>query len=183
MKQIPEGKLIKACKRGSPSAQRELYQRYVKAMYHIALRIVGERTQAEDVVQESFVRAFHQLDRFRGEATLGAWLKRITINTALNKIRRNKKLGFTELEDLEFISEPVAIEPQNKYSVEDIHRGIQELPEGSRVVLSLHLLEGYQHKEISQILGITESTSKSQYHRAKKLLQNILVKHKNKTHA
>jgi RNA polymerase sigma-70 factor (ECF subfamily) len=92
-------------------------------------------------------------------------------------------LGFTDLDGLESISEPVALEPESRYSVEEIHYAIQQLPEGSRVVLSLHLLEGYQHQEISQILGISVSTSKSQYHRAKKLLRNILLKSKNQKYA
>lgn len=183
MKTLPEQQLIKACRRGQPRAQRELYQRYVQAMYHVALRLVGERTRAEDVVQEAFMRVFRQLDQYRGEATIGSWIKRITINTALNELRRTRHLSFTNLDGLENLEVHTENPRPATFSVREIHQGIQDLPEGSRVVLSLYLLEGYQHQEISQILNISVSTSKSQYHRAKKLLQDILVKNKQGTHA
>ncbi|HKK75151.1 MAG TPA: RNA polymerase sigma factor [Saprospiraceae bacterium] len=182
MKTATEKQLIRACRRGHARAQQELYQRYVQAMYHVALRLVGERTRAEDVVQEAFIRVFRQLDQFRGEATIGAWIKRITVNTALNELRRTKKMQFTNLEGMEQLAAPTQHSNPAAFSVREIHESIQELPEGSRVILSLYLLEGYQHKEISKILDISVSTSKSQYHRAKKILQEILAKNKQGTH-
>lgn len=173
-------KIVKACQRGNPQAQRQLYNLYVQAMFNVAQRIVGDRTEAEDVVQETFISVFQQITHFKGQASIGAWIKRITINTALNHLRKRKKIVYMETVPA---GAPESDDTyQVPYQVADIHHGIKQLPEGCRVVLSLHLIEGYQHKEIAQILGITESTSKSQYHRGKKLLKAILKKNKNASH-
>ncbi len=144
-------------------------------MYHTAVRMLGNRTDAEDVMQEVFVRVFDQLGAFRGESTLGAWIKRITVNTTLNHLRRKKQMHWQELPQ----TSEIAVPPEQPVSgpevdVQRIHRAIKTLPEGCRVIFNLHALEGYQHQEIAQILDISTSTSKSQYRRARLMLQQKL---------
>jgi RNA polymerase sigma-70 factor (ECF subfamily) len=170
-----ERALVRNCLQGHRRAQRRLYDAYVDAVFHTCLRICGGTADAEDVTQETFIRVFRRLKTFNGTSSLGAWIKRIAVNTSLNHIRGQRRL--TALVDAPEPSIPAQTKevfPADGLTVERIHLAIQQLPDGSRTVLSLHLLEGYQHKEIASILGITESTSKSQYHRAKKLLQGIL---------
>lgn len=145
-------------------------------MFNTALRITGEHADAEDVLQEAFVSAFENLKSYRADAAFGAWLKRIVINKALNHIQKSKR-DLMMVNEEEAVEEPVrADEPEPQYSVEVVKRGMAELPSGFRSVLSLYLFEGYDHKEISQILNISESTSKTQYKRAKDKLKTILKK-------
>jgi len=143
-------------------------------MLNTALRITGDRENAEDVLQEAFISAFQSLNGYREDASFGAWLKRIVINKALNQVQKVKK-DLMLAEDIKEEAreyEPEQTEPN--YSVDQVKRAMQELPSGFRTVLSLYLFEGYDHKEISEILGISESTSKSQYKRAKDKLKMIV---------
>jgi RNA polymerase sigma-70 factor (ECF subfamily) len=135
---------------------------------------------AEDIIQEVFVKVFQKLSDFREESTLGAWIKRITINTTLNFIRQKKEIKFMENEEFErtnLIQEETKVDPE--FSMQQVHRAIKKLPAGCRVVLNLYLLEGYQHQEIATILDISESTSKTQFRRGKQLLANELRTFKN----
>ncbi len=137
-------------------------------MFNICHRILGNQEVAEDVLQEAFVSAFHHLESYQGKASFGAWLKKIVVNKAISYLRK-KQLELVELEDH---LEPVIVDDYEDIDlamkVETIREAIQKLPNGFRIVFSLYLLEGYDHKEISEILEISESTSKSQYNRAKK---------------
>lgn len=166
--------LIARCKEQDRSAQFEIYKLYNKAMFNTALRITGEQEDAEDVLQDAFVSAFQNLNSYREDATFGAWLKRIVVNKALNHVQKSKK----DLMLVEDLKEEGGIEWSDEgepiYSIGAIKRTMNQLPSGFRTVLSLYLFEGYDHKEISEILGITESTSKSQYKRAKDKLKMIL---------
>lgn len=165
--------LVEECRKGNRKAQFKLYNQYSKAMYNLAYRILNNREDAEDLLQESFVECFRSLDSFRFESTFGAWLKKIIINKCINYIKRKKiDLVFTE-------TLPVTVSEEDEeasYDTGKIIKGIELLPDGYRIILTLYLLEGYDHSEISQILGISESTSKSQYSRAKEKLRNILSK-------
>jgi RNA polymerase sigma factor (sigma-70 family) len=166
--------LIVRCKDDDRSAQFEIYKLYNKAMFNTALRITGEENDAEDVLQEAFVSAFQHLSSYREDASFGAWLKRIVINKALNHVQRVKK-DMMLAEDVRKETseyEPEKTEPN--YTVDQVKQAMKTLPSGFRTVLSLYLFEGYDHKEISEILGITESTSKSQYKRAKDKLKMII---------
>jgi len=172
--------LVEACKRGDQKAQFELYRLYNAAMYNTTLRIVGDSDDAEDVMQEAFLKAFTRLDSYRGEVSFGAWLKRIIINKALDFLRLKKeKLSLEDAGEIgEIIDEPsdtVDVE----YKAEAIKRAIYHLPEGYRIVLSLILLEGYDHEEVSSILNISNATSRTQYHRAKKKLIELLKRNSN----
>ena len=167
--------LIERCRDGDPIAQYELYQLYNRSMYNTALRICGSREEAEDVLQEAFISAFNHLSSYREDATFGAWLKRIVINKAITSIKKSQKealmmeeVGTTDSEFDPFDDADLTL------SVNKIKEALMGLPKGFRSVLSLYLFEGYDHKEIAEILGITESTSKSQYKRAKDKLRILL---------
>lgn len=168
--------MIEACLQNDRVAQYKLYSLYSKAMLNVAFRICNDLGQAEDLLQDSFIRAFKNLRSYKGTASFGSWLKRIVINTCLNHLR-SRKLEFEELIDEEKhpIEEQVDFDSQD-FLVEQVKHGISQLPTGYRLVISLYLLEGYDHKEIAEVLDISESTSKSQYNRAKrKLKENLSV--------
>jgi len=163
-------KLIERAKQGDQQAMYRLYKMYVQAMYNTCIRIVVNQFDAEDILQESFVSAFKGLDSFKGESSFGVWLKRIVINKSLNALRQ-KRHSFTDLDNLFIAYEETEEEDFPEVTPEIIHDAIKTLPEKARVVVNLYLLEGYMHKEIAEMLNISESTSKSQYQRARILLQ------------
>jgi RNA polymerase sigma factor (sigma-70 family) len=149
-------------------------------MFSICMRILNHVGEAEDVLQESFIDAFAKIADFRQDSTFGVWLKQIVVNKAINQIR-SRKVQFVDIEEFgsdehdiaDFQSNSVN-EEEIKFEVERVKRAMEQLPEGFRVVLSLYLFEGYDHEEISKILGINESTSRTQYMRAKKRLLEIV---------
>jgi RNA polymerase sigma-70 factor (ECF subfamily) len=165
--------LIEECRKGNSRAQFRLYNQYAKAMYNIAYRMLNNREDAEDILQETFVDCFRNINSFRFESTFGAWLKRILINKCINHLQK-KRIDLTLTDELPNIG--YEEEDETVYDISKITRGIEMLPDGYRVILSLYLLEGYDHSEIAQILGISESTSKSQYSRAKVKLRSQLSK-------
>lgn len=167
--------VIELCKQGNTKAQYQLYQLYAKAMFNICYRMMSNRTEAEDLLQEAFTEAFKKLDTFRYESTFGSWLKRIVINKCINEIKRRKTdlQYFDEVQHFETVEDEV-IEYRPGLSVDNVKRAMEELPKGSKIIFSLYLLEGYDHKEISQILNISESNSKSQYMRAKNKVKEYL---------
>jgi RNA polymerase sigma-70 factor (ECF subfamily) len=166
--------IIEACKNGNDRARYELYQLYSKAMFNVSYRMMNNREEAEDMLQEAFTQAFMKLNSFRYESNFGSWLKRIVVNTCINAINKRK----VELTYCEEIYDHDRVEVSNDYepefTVANVNKAMELLPEGGRMVFSLYLLEGYDHVEISQILGITESTSKSQFMRAKRRVIEIL---------
>jgi RNA polymerase sigma factor (sigma-70 family) len=136
--------------------------------------MINDPWEAEDVMQISFVDIFTKLHTFQAKSTIGAWIKRIVVNNCINQLRK-RKLFFTEMEDnLGNIPDEVIPTEVSSFQVENVKKCIAGLPDGFRTVLSLYLLEGYDHKEIAEILHISESTSKSQYHRAKNKLKEML---------
>ncbi|MBX2814527.1 MAG: RNA polymerase sigma factor [Saprospiraceae bacterium] len=167
--------LVVRCQEGHSDAFRELYQRYSKAMYNTCYRIVNSHADAEDLLQEGFTQAFRRINSFDGRSTIGYWLKRIMINTSISYLRK-KRLDIQPLDlihEKQLPAEKVTPEEVD-YNIHQIHHCIQELPTGYRTVLSLYLLEGYDHKEIAQILNVAESTTRTQYLRARKKLQENL---------
>lgn len=166
-------KLVERCVRGDRKAQFELYKLYSKAMFNICYRMLNNRIDAEDMLQEVFADVFSRLQYFRFDSTIGAWIKRITVNKCINEINRRK----TKLEFVEEVPELISVEEEEKMelSVEKVKGAMEKLPDGSRIVFSLYLLEGYDHEEISQILNISESTSKTQFMRAKQRVREILT--------
>lgn len=154
-------------------AQFDLYKKYNAAMYNTALRITGKTALAEDVIQESFLSAFQSLVFYRGEASFGSWLKRIVINKAITLAKRESRWDLVEDEDRLDVEDERPEEPD--YDVQAVRKAMERLPDGFRTVLSLYLLEGYDHQEIAEILNISESTSKTQYMRAKEKLRQLLT--------
>jgi RNA polymerase sigma factor (sigma-70 family) len=169
--------LVVECKQGSKKACYELYRLYSKAMLNVAFRIVGNVAEAEDVLQEAFLDAFSRINDFRQETTFGLWLKQIVVSRSINLLRK-RKIELVELSD-EQIDGMIDIVTDDDgeetlYKVTRIKAAMSELPEGYRLVLSLYLLEGYDHEEIGKILNITENTSRTQFLRAKRKLSKIL---------
>ncbi len=168
--------IIEACKKGNERSKYELYQLYSKAMFNVCYRMMNNREEAEDMLQEAFTQAFMKLDSFRYESNFGAWLKRIVINTCLNAINK-KKLELTYCDtiyDRDLKEDEEEDKEEIQMTVAGISKAMEKLPEGSRMVFSLYLFEGYDHGEISQIMNITESTSKSQFMRAKRRVIELL---------
>ena len=167
-------KLIEECRRGSRKAQFRLYELYSKAMFNTAYRIMGNREEAEDMLQEAFTDCFRKIGSYRTDSTFGAWLKTIVINRCISKLLK-REAEMIYIDDYSRYEMPPD-EPSEMHWPDPkvITRAVERLPEGYRVVFSLYLLEGYDHTEISQILGISESTSKTQYARAKEKLKKIL---------
>ncbi|WP_282075468.1 RNA polymerase sigma factor [Maribacter aquivivus] len=166
--------LVENSKSGDRNSQYQLYELYVDAMYNIGMRFLGCKEDAEDVVQDSFIDAFKNLHKFKYESTFGAWLKRIVINKSINHLKV-KRLPLSTINDHEFhLTEEVEYERVAAVNILKVKTGIEKLPQGYRQIINLYLLEGFDHNEISEVLGITTSTSKSQYHRAKKKLVEII---------
>ena len=166
--------LIEKSKAGDRNSQYKLYELYVDAMYNVSVRIVSIKEDAEDIIQDSFVQAFKNLSFFRYESTFGSWLKRIVVNKSINHLRL-KRVSLTLIDhELHITEEDSEIKEFSELEIKKIDRSIQLLPIGYKQILSLYLIEGYDHVEISEILGISVSTSKSQYHRAKKKLIEIM---------
>ncbi len=170
--------LIEACKKGKDKARYELYQLYAKAMYNVCYRMMNNREEAEDMLQEAFTLAFTKLDSYRYESGFGTWLKRITVNTCINAINKRKvELSYCE-EIYRYEQSEEADEEDVQFTVANVTEAMNKLPKGGKMVFSLYLLEGYDHSEIAQIMGITESTSKSQFMRARRRIVEILKEQK-----
>lgn len=174
--------IIEQSKQGNQRAQYEIYRLYSKSMLNTCYRLVNNRELAEDMLQEAFTQAFLSLDSFRYESSFGSWLKRIVINNCLNELKR-RKIDLVFLNDLQQFypdhGDDKLCEPL--ITVEDIKKAMVKLPVGARTIFSLYLLEGYDHSEISQILNISESASRSQYSRAKSKMKKLLSAGKDET--
>lgn len=167
--------IIELSRSGNVKAQFELYSLYSRAMYSICMRMLNRREDAEDILQEAFSEIFDKLNSFRFESSFGAWAKRIVINKCINFLKKKRPdLRFeAELQDTEEIHEFLDYE-SIKLQVEKVKTAMSELADGYRIIFSLYALEGYDHEEISSILGISESTSKSQYMRAKLKIKELI---------
>ena len=164
-----EKQLVTNCLEGDRSAQRALYDQYSSAMYVVAMRYAKSDQEAEDVLQESFIKVFDRLKSFEGRSSLGSWIKRIVINTALNSQRG--KLYMYPMVPVEELDHSASEFTLSNIALEDLIRMIQALPEGCRTIFNLYAIEGYNHNEISEMMEISPGTSKSQYARARQLLQ------------
>lgn len=164
--------LVEECKKGNRRAQQKVYELFGGAMYGTALRITGNRMDAEDVLQEGFVDAFSKISQLENNVKFPGWIKRIVSNKALNLVKR--KVDFTA--NIPEGTEVEIVEEEPNYTIEDIKSAMDNLSDGYRIVFSLFAFEGYSHKEISSELGISESTSKSQYLRAKNRIKEQLLK-------
>jgi RNA polymerase sigma factor (sigma-70 family) len=167
--------LILQCKAGSRDAHYKIYRLYSRAMYNVSFRITGREEDAEDALQEAFISAFANLESYRGDASFGAWLKRIVVNKAINILKKRKHELLPDDDHFDIPEEEDTSAYRESLSIERVRDAINSLPDGYRAVLSLYLLEGYDHQEIGEILKISESTSKSQLNRAKNKLKELLT--------
>ncbi|WP_417885672.1 RNA polymerase sigma factor [Zunongwangia sp.] len=167
--------LLEACKNNSRKAQLKLYNKYSEGMYYIALRFMNDTQEAEDAMQEGFIKAFDKLHQFTGEVTFGAWLKKIVVNKCLDKLKA-KKLELIALNEqvLGKVDEDSSWAVEDEVTVTEIKEKMNNLPEKYRYPLLLFLVEGYDHEEISEILNISQVASRTLVHRGKKKLQEEL---------
>lgn len=175
---IPAEILVRQCLQGDHAGYRVLYNRYSKAMFNTALRLVNRSADAEDILQESFIDAFAQLSSFENKSSFGAWLKQIVVFKSIAFLKK-QKLSFVDVEMAgDVIEEEMMDEEAESWTVSNIRIAMEQLPDGYRTVLSLYLLEGYDHEEIAEILGVAHSTVRTQYIRAKQKLLQLLKKEK-----
>lgn len=161
--------LIEGCVKEDRDCQAQLYQKYANKMFAVCLRYCNSREEAEDVLQDSFVKIFDRISTFRKEGSLEGWIRRIMVNTALKS--RDKRRKKFEVSNLDNVAEPeFNAHTLANINTKDLMRVINALPEGYQQVFNLYAVEGYSHKEIGELLGVSESTSRSQYSRARKIL-------------
>jgi RNA polymerase sigma-70 factor (ECF subfamily) len=170
---LTENCLIENCIRGDRKSQRDLYETYSAKMFAVCLRYAKNQMDAEDILQEGFVKLFSNLHRFRGEGSFDGWVRRIFVNTAIEHIRR-KNLTANSGEVMESIQDTHKSALDSLYE-KDLIRNTNTLSDGYRTVFTMYAVDGYSHKQIAKELGITESTSKSQFSRAKAILRNMLT--------
>ena len=164
--------LVDRCAAGDRRAQSELFNLYAKPMFNVSMRIVNDQMVAEDILQECFIKVFDGLSGFRKESSFGSWMKRIVINRSINEVKK-KRIRFVEMPDIPDDQDDEVKEPV--YTVQDIHHAVYKLPEGYRIVFTLYMFEGLSHKQISEKLGISESTSKSQLSRARNQVKQTMI--------
>ena len=167
---MTEKELVQSCLQNDRLAQKQLYDRYKRAMYSLSYRITGDFDAANDVLQDAFVKVFRGLPSFRAESTLGAWIKTIIIRTAYSYLRKEKIFH----DNIDNLHQQPKVDWGHYLDTEYLEKAILSLPEGYRMVFVLIEIEGYTHKEVAGLLGISEGTSKSQLFYSKKKLREIL---------
>jgi len=163
-------RLVKDCLREKPAAQKQLYDFFAGAMLGVCYRFTKSRADAEDILQEGFVKVFRNLSQYKGEGELGGWIRRIMVRTAINYLKKNSRyqneLAFTD-EHLHPVSND---DPEVSMNAKELSELIRQLPTGYQTIFNLHAIEGFNHVEIGELMGIHEGTSRSQYSRARGLL-------------
>jgi RNA polymerase sigma-70 factor (ECF subfamily) len=176
MHQMDYDQLVKDCLKLKPAAQRELYHHFAPSMLGVCSRYTKSVDDAEDILQEGFVKVFKYLKQYKAEGELGAWIRRIMVNTALNYLKRKRKYQY----DLSFDDTPLHLvsseDPDIKLNTKELAELIRQLPTGFQTIFNLHAVEGYSHVEIGSMLGISDGTSRSQYARARALLIDWIEK-------
>jgi RNA polymerase sigma factor (sigma-70 family) len=176
-------KIIRGCLEGKRQAQNQLYHRYAPTMLGVCLRYSRSREEAEDLLQEGFIKVFNHIGHFKGTGSFEGWIRRIMVNTAINHYHAALKQQFLHVENLDNLGHLAEqeSEPIFDHTVESIDippdlvmNLIQKMPEGYRMVLNMYVFEGYQHKEIADMLGISENTSKSQLSKGRKYLKSLV---------
>ncbi|MEY3945947.1 MAG: hypothetical protein RJB03_653 [Bacteroidota bacterium] len=173
---MTEEMLLQGCLADDAAAQQELYHRFSPKMLSVCYRYAKAREDAEDMLQEGFIKVFSQIDKYENRGSLEGWILRIIVHTCINHLKKNKK--FNDHVDLAFAGNIVIREDNIPAIIQakQIVECIRSLPIGYRTVLNLYAIEGYSHKEIAALLDIEESTSRSQYTRAKSMLEEVLIK-------
>ncbi|MES2730301.1 MAG: sigma-70 family RNA polymerase sigma factor [Bacteroidota bacterium] len=178
--QQQEEKWIRACQKGEATAQRQVYEKYARKMLGVCLRYANDSFEAEEILISGFLKVFDKVGQFKGEGSFEGWIRKIMVNQALSYLRKNKSIYLeTDLEKADY--EPDFQSPNSHLEAEDLLIMIQQLPPGYKTVFNLYAIEGYSHKEIANLLHISESTSKSQLCRARALLQQYLAESESET--
>jgi len=176
--------IIEQCKQNNRTAQLKLYNQYCDGMFTVAMRFVKDSMEAEDIVQEAFIKAFAKLNQYKAEVTFGAWLKRIVVNKSIDCLK-SKKQHLEELDEVHLKVVDVSYENEwlvdDTMSLDEVKDAINKLPDKYRYVVMLYLVEGYDHQEISEILNITEIASRTQLSRGKSKLKELLIPIRNGT--
>lgn len=183
---IDQSQVIKNCLRGKAAAQKQLYDEFAPAMLGVCYRYTKSLQDAEDVLQDGFVRVFKFLDQYNEEGELGAWIRKIMVNTALNYLKKSKKYQHDLLFDKNELHVINNDDPEVLLNTKELAELIRQLPTGYQAIFNLYAVEGFSHAEIGQMLGISENTSRSQYMRARHLLITWIINAsgiKNKTYA
>ena len=177
--------LVRNCLKGQAAAQQQLYNLYAPLMLGVCYRYTKSLHDAEDVLQDGFVRVFRFLDQYKGDGDLGAWIRRIMVNTALNYLKQHKRYQNEMVFDKTELLVVDDSDPEMQLRAKDLAALIRQLPAGYQTIFNLYAIEGYSHPEIGQLLGISENTSRSQYMRARHLLINWInnAGNKNKVYA
>lgn len=171
-------RLVKDCLKGRPDAQRQLYEHFAEGMLGVCYRYTKSMTDAEDVLQDGFIKVFMHLHQYKSEGELGGWIRRIMVNTALNFLKKNSRYQ----SDLSFLDNDSGLHPVSSddpevlLNAKDLAELVRQLPTGYQTIFNLHAVEGFSHVEIGKMLGINEGTSRSQYARARALLISWLKK-------
>lgn len=178
--------LIKNCLKGKAAAQKQLYEEFAPAMLGVCYRYTKSLHDAEDVLQEGFVKVFRFLNQYNRDGELGAWIRKIIVNTALNYLKKSQKYQYDLLFDKTELHVITGDDPEVILQAKELADLIRQLPTGYQAIFNLNAIEGYSHVEIGQMLGISESTSRSQYMRARHLLISWITNtsgNKNKAYA
>jgi RNA polymerase sigma-70 factor (ECF subfamily) len=171
---ISEKKLLAGCCKGKPDAQKALYDQYKVPLFRVCLRYAKDRPEAEDMLQDGFIKIFADIHQYKGDGALGGWLRRVMVNVALQHIRKHKKFENTvELDHVSDIHYTAEVATSN-LQAETLTKMIQELPRGYQTVFNLYVIEGYSHQEIAELLEINVNTSKSQLSKAKATLRTMI---------
>ncbi len=171
---MTDEQIVKGCIEKNAIAQKHLYEKFVRKMMGLCLRYCDSSEEAEDVVKMGFISVFENIESYKGTGSLEGWIRKILVNTALSNIRKNKKFKQNiDLDSVEFML-PSSGYLNDNFAAQDLLKIIQSLPVGFKTVFNLYAIEGYSHKEIGEMLNISEGTSKSQYSRAKAHLQKII---------
>ena len=172
--EIDSASVLERAQRGEQGAFEALYREHVGHVYALCLRMSGDARRAEELTQDVFVRAWTKLDTFRGEAAFGTWLHRLAVNVVLQKQRTDKRRR-ARVETRETLPEPTErVARERPVDRVDLERAVAALPEGARMVVVLHVVHGYKHREIAEMMGTAEGTAKAQLHRARQLLREVL---------
>lgn len=169
-----ESELIQACLKNNRQAQESLYRQHASKMYHICLSYAGDRDTAKDMLQEAFIKVFKNIGEFNPGHSLEGWIRRIVTNTAIDFYRKQKRLRYFEEDSDEREGVSIPADQYLKMNTDNVLQQVKRLPEGARLVFHMFAVEGYSHKEIAGKLNISEGTSKSQFNRARTLLQQWL---------
>lgn len=177
MDNITTVRLVEKCKQNDRKSQMQLYDLYCKAMYNTAYNFVKDAILAQDIMQESFIKAFKKIDTFSAQATFGAWLKRIVINQCIDYFKKQKLETITINEEVIAMTQDDDWNVPQEIDLQEIYHCIEQLPQKCKNVIKLYLLEGYDHQEVAQILNISEVASRSQLSRGKNKLKQLLTQH------